>query len=110
MIGLGAGFGFLIGHDSRLVLGYPLMWLLVFQAYSMQILAFIPAIIFNTEMFYDLTGALTFISMTLFSIFSNNQPSFHQYVAAGMIILWSGRLGTFLFTRILKAGEDSRFR
>ena len=26
-----------------------------------------------------------------------------------MIIIWSGRLGSFLFMRILKAGEDSRF-
>jgi len=60
-------------------------------------------------MFFDLTGAITYISLTLVSIVTNASPSLHQYIAAGMIIIWSGRLGSFLFMRILKVGEDSRF-
>ena len=60
-------------------------------------------------MFFDLTGAITYISLTLVSIVTNANPSLHQYIAAGMIIIWSGRLGSFLFMRILKVGEDSRF-
>lgn len=27
-----------------------------------------------------------------------------------MVLVWTGRLGTFLFSRILQVGEDSRFR
>ena len=30
-------------------------------------------------------------------------------LAGGMVSIWAFRLGYFLFTRILKAGEDSRF-
>jgi steroid 5-alpha reductase family enzyme len=109
VLGLAAGFGYLLGHESRLLFGIPLMWCLAIQSFAIQILAFIPALIFNTEMFFDLTGAITFISMAIVTIVTNNIPSLHQYVAAGMIVVWSGRLGSFLFMRILKVGEDSRF-
>lgn len=27
-----------------------------------------------------------------------------------MVLVWTGRLGTYLFSRILQVGEDSRFR
>ena len=27
-----------------------------------------------------------------------------------MVVIWSGRLGYFLFKRVLRAGEDARFR
>ena len=87
-----------------------LSWWLIAQAFSIQIVAFIPALIFNTEMFYDLTGAITFLSMMAVSIVSLDSPSYHQYAAALMVTVWSARLGSFLFLRILEAREDSRFR
>jgi len=40
----------------------------------------------------------------------NPSPALTQLVAAAMVITWSGRLGYFLFTRILRVGEDIRFR
>ena len=48
VIGIAAGFGYLIGGESRLLFGLPLMWCLVAQSFAIQILAFIPALIFNT--------------------------------------------------------------
>lgn len=35
--------------------------------------------------------------------------SVRQMVVGGMVILWAGRLGSFLIQRITKAGHDSRF-
>ena len=107
---LAAGYGLAIGESSRSIRGVPLHWWLIAQAFAIQIVAFIPAAIFNTEKFYDLTGSLTFLSLMAVAIFSNDDPNLHQYIAALMIVIWAGRLGSFLFLRVLKVGEDSRFR
>jgi steroid 5-alpha reductase family enzyme len=55
----------------------------VMLAFLIQWVAYIPAYIFQTEKFYDLTGSIS---------------------------IWAIRLGTFLFGRIHKDGEDKRFR
>jgi hypothetical protein len=44
---------------------------MIMQAFAIQIIAFIPAAIFNTEKFYDLTGAITFLSLMGVAIYSN---------------------------------------
>lgn len=78
------------------------------------------AIPLQTEKFYDLSGAFTFISCTLVSLYypalRSKSPlpnilSFHprQLVASAFTILWAGRLGSFLFQRIHRAGSDPRF-
>lgn len=41
-------YTFAVGHDSRLFAGIPVMYLLVLGIHLMQIIAFIPAKIFNT--------------------------------------------------------------
>ena len=110
VLAIAAGYGFAINQDSRIFKGFSLSWWLIFQAFLIQIVAFIPAVIFNTEMFYDLTGCITFLSMMAVSIFSNESPSCQQYLAALMVTIWSSRLGSFLFLRILEAKEDKRFR
>ena len=102
-------FTYFIGSESRLLSSTPLIYYLVAQSFLIQIIAYIPAAIFNTEMFFDLTGGLTFISITLVATYTNEKPCIQQYVSAGMIIIWAGRLGSFLFLRMLKKGFDSRF-
>jgi steroid 5-alpha reductase family enzyme len=108
-IGLGAALAYAIGGQSRLLWGTPLLWLLVAQSFIIQFIAYIPAVIFNTEKFYDLTGSLTFLSAAAVATLTNSRPDLQQYLAAGMITVWAGRLGSFLFLRVLKAGQDSRF-
>jgi steroid 5-alpha reductase family enzyme len=75
-----------------------------------QIIAFIPALLNNTEKYYDLTGSLTFLSITSIALLTNPSIALEQFIAGLMVIVWAGRLGSFLFLRILKAKEDSRFR
>ena len=86
-----------------------MLWFLFALSFVIQIVAFIFAVMFNTESFYDLTGSLTFISLTIIGLFVNNTPSYQQYIAAIMIVIWTARLGAFLFVRILNSGGDSRF-
>jgi len=75
-------------------------------------LFFIPAYLFKTEKFFDLTGSLTYISVMIYVVYSKNnlQEQIGSVILASLIILWAVRLGSFLFFRIKKAGEDKRFR
>eukprot|EP00039_Didymoeca_costata_P010252 m.137671 g.137671 ORF g.137671 m.137671 type:complete len:254 (-) comp14757_c1_seq6:115-876(-) len=67
------------------------------------------AILLNTEKFYDLVGSSTFLVCT--GLAYRDSPRFlRQSVLAGSVSVWALRLGSFLFTRVLKDGEDKRFR
>ena len=86
----------------------------VILAFLIQWVAYIPAYVFQTEKFYDLTGSLTYLSVTWYALilasgdFANaNLPN---TVIVLLISLWALRLGSFLFMRIHKDGEDKRFR
>jgi steroid 5-alpha reductase family enzyme len=83
--------------------------LLALGAYLIQWLAFIPARALKTERFYDLTGSVTYIAVTLGAISVATSPSGAQWLIASMIFIWAGRLGSFLFRRIHAAGGDQRF-
>jgi steroid 5-alpha reductase family enzyme len=103
-------FSYFASHQSRNVQGYSLFSILVVLAHLIQTIAFIPAFIFNTELFYDLTGSLTYITLILTAIFTNSDTlTVRQIIASFLVLLWAVRLGSFLFMRILKVGEDSRF-
>jgi steroid 5-alpha reductase family enzyme len=86
----------------------------VVLAFLIQWIAFIPAYVFQTEKFYDLTGSLTYLSVVWYSLnlasdgFTNVNAANITVVVA--ISLWAVRLGSFLFMRIHKDGEDKRFR
>ena len=85
----------------------------VLIAFLIQWVLFIPAYIFQTEKFYDLSGSLTYISVVSFCFYSNYESSrinLGNIIISSLIIMWAVRLGSFLFIRIKKAGEDIRFR
>ena len=81
-------------------------------AFAIQWLAFVPAFFFKSEKFYDLTGSLTYISIFIYSlIVTDSFQSFKlgNLIIAAAVLLWAIRLGSFLFMRIIKAGQDKRF-
>ena len=45
--------------------GIPLLALAVAAAFAIQVIAFIPAMILRTERFFDLTGSLTFLAISV---------------------------------------------
>lgn len=67
------------------------------------------AVLLQTEKFFDLTGSLTNILLTLLSLKSNQSYHTRQKVNSAMVLTWAARLGFFLFSRILQDGKDSRF-
>ena len=64
----------------------------------------------QTEKFYDLTGSVTYLTLVLFSIFSAGSLGFASVIVCACVSVWAVRLGSFLFFRIKKDGEDKRFR
>ena len=82
---------------------------LILLVFAIQWLAFIPAYYFKTERFYDLIGGLTYTLIALVAFSSSISTHWRSELLTLLIIIWSLRLGGFLFLRIRAAGSDSRF-
>ena len=76
-------------------------------AFAVQWLAFVPAYLSQSERYYDLTGSLTYLSVTAFAVSVKGDG--RSVLLAALIALWALRLGSFLFLRIRDAGSDQRF-
>jgi steroid 5-alpha reductase family enzyme len=97
-------------QGSLRVGGVPLFALAVGLAYLIQWLAFIPAYLWRTEKFYDLTGSITYTFVTLLAAFLGSKLDARKIIIVILVLTWALRLGAFLFRRVRKAGEDRRFR
>lgn len=89
--------------------GFPLLALAVIAAFAIQVIAYIPAAILRTERFFDLTGSVTFIVISVALVLLAPHRDARGIVLAAMVALWAVRLGVFLFARVRRAGSDSRF-
>ncbi|WP_426225149.1 DUF1295 domain-containing protein [Pseudarthrobacter sp. DSP2-3-2b1] len=89
--------------------GFPLFGIGVAAAFLIQWLAFIPAFKAQTEKYYDLTGALTYISITVLLVLLTPGVDARGLLLAAMVVAWAARLGSFLFRRVRKHGKDDRF-
>jgi len=78
-------------------------------AFAVNWAAFIPAAIQRTEHYYDLTGGITYITVTVVAVLLSGSLDLRSAIVAGMVMFWSIRLASFLFMRISRAGKDSRF-
>ena len=76
--------------------------------FGVQWLIFIPSFMAQNEHFFDLTGSLTYISITGFGLYHSAQEPV-QLLLAFLVSVWALRLGTFLFRRVRKNQGDSRF-
>ncbi len=107
LLGIGVA---LAGSDrSAEISGMPLFALAVGLAFLIQWLAFIPAYLGQSERFFDLTGSLTYISITAAAVFLTPRIDGRSLLLLALVVIWAGRLGVFLFQRVHKAGKDARF-
>lgn len=89
--------------------GFPLFALAVIGAFAVQVLVWIPSTLLRTERFFDLTGSATFILITVALVALAPAPDARSLILGGMVVVWALRLGSFLFTRVLRSGSDDRF-
>ncbi|KAK1759768.1 hypothetical protein QBC47DRAFT_115865 [Echria macrotheca] len=99
----------------------------------------VPSIAAQSDRFYDFSGALTYVAVSALSLYlpvlrgkvlASGQTAaaygnkagglglgmglgmgwnWRQVVLSGAVCLWAVRLGTYLFSRVLQEGKDSRF-
>ena len=101
---------FYIPFQIALLTDLPLVKNLILLIFSIQWISFIPAYIFQTEKFFDLTGSMTYLTTVLAALYITDSVKISDYVIVSCVVIWAIRLGSFLFMRIHKAGEDRRFR
>ena len=97
-----------INQGGVYISGISLIYLCCFIVFLAQWLVFIPSYIFVTEHYFDLTGSLTYISVTLLAILFTVDISLRDILLTLLVWIWAFRLGSFLFIRVKKAGRDGR--
>ena len=107
---LSSVIAFYIPFQLALLTDLILVKNLVILIFCVQWISFIPAYYFQTEKFFDLMGSITYISIILSTIYITGTDKIADYIIVGCVTIWAIRLGSFLFRRIHKAGEDRRFR
>ena len=110
IIMVAAGLAAAGSQNGAIEFGFPIFGLAIALAFIIQWLAFLPAYALKTEKFYDLTGSLTYLSVTALAVFLSPSPDGRAWLLFAMVAVWAVRLGSFLFLRIRSAGEDRRFR
>ncbi|MGZ0228934.1 MAG: DUF1295 domain-containing protein [Acidimicrobiales bacterium] len=104
--------GFLValaGSDGSVDVGsLPLFGLCGLLAFGINWIVFVPSYLKQTERFYDLTGSLTYLTLTGVALAFSDLDARAALVAA-LVVIWAVRLGSFLFKRISSEGGDSRF-
>ena len=98
------------GSDSGSTwMGIPVFALCGAVALVIQWTAFVPAYKYQTEMFYDLVGSVTYLLLVTLALMLSGEATSRDLILAVLIGIWSVRLGSFLFNRIIHEGKDSRF-
>ncbi|MCH2520343.1 MAG: DUF1295 domain-containing protein [Dehalococcoidia bacterium] len=102
----GSDDGYVPNNSPR---GIPLFALTAILIFGIQWILFVPAYIFQTEKFFDLTGGVTYVIAMIFTVALAENMTLVGYILALMIIVWALRLSSFLFLRIRRDGFDKRF-
>jgi steroid 5-alpha reductase family enzyme len=89
--------------------GIPVFALAVALAFLIQWLVFVPSFVRKDEHFFDLTGSLTYISVTAIALALSPKIDGRSVLLLVLVVVWAARLGTYLYRRIKKAGKDARF-
>jgi len=106
---IGAGMALAGSQGGASFRGTSLFAVVVAVAFLIQWAAFIPAYLRQTERFFDLTGSLTYITVTVLAALLAPTVDARSLLVAALVVVWAARLGVFLFRRVHRAGGDRRF-
>lgn len=112
---LGALIAIAGSHNGAQFNGYPILFICLVISFVLHWIAFIPSYMAKTEKFYDIVGTVAYLSVLaaasyLTVISTNNNLQLRSIIAISLVFIWALRLGVFLFIRVLRVGEDRRFR
>ncbi len=100
--------------EGAVLYGVPAILLCAGVSFIVHWVVAIPSLITSSEKYFDFTGmiaTLLLIATAIFALLSSGQQiSIRSTIVAIFVSIWTLRLGTFLYIRIVKSGEDKRFR
>ncbi|MEM7339905.1 MAG: DUF1295 domain-containing protein [Actinomycetota bacterium] len=108
-ITLGVALAWLGSQGGAEVDAIPIFAAAVAFAFALNWAVFIPSFVRHTERYFDLTGSLTYISVTVGALLLAPNPDFRAWLVGLMVVIWAVRLGSFLYRRIANDGRDGRF-
>ena len=106
---LAAGLAAAGSQGGATVGGVPVFAVAVAVAFVIQWLVLVPSYLARTERFFDLTGSVTYIAVTLGVLLLARGWDARRVLLAVLVLVWAVRLGTFLFGRVSRSGADDRF-
>ena len=100
--------------DGVFFSGIPIILLCAIVSFLTHWMIAAPSLITSSEKYFDFTGMVATLLVVLTAMFallsSGAQVSIRSVFVASFVSIWTLRLGIFLYKRIVKAGEDIRFR
>ena len=100
--------------DGIFFSGIPIILLCAIVSFVTHWMIAAPSLITSSEKYFDFTGMVATLLVVLTAMFallsSGAQASIRSVFVASFVSVWTLRLGIFLYKRIVKAGEDIRFR
>jgi steroid 5-alpha reductase family enzyme len=100
----------LAGSQGSISVGpYPLFALCAAVGFLLHWAIFIPSFLFQTEHYFDLTGGISYLCTVGLAFIAYPDMDARGTLLCFMVAIWSARLGTFLFLRVKRAGQDRRF-
>lgn len=106
---LGVGLAVAGSQGGATIGSVPVFAVAVAAAFVLQWLVFVPSFMARTERFFDLTGSLTYILVTLATLVLVGSWEPRRLLLAAVVLIWAVRLGSFLFGRVSRTGADDRF-
>ena len=100
--------------DGVFFSGIPIILLCAIVSFVTHWMIAVPSLITSSEKYFDFTGMVATLLVVLTAMFallsSGAEASIRSVFVASFVSVWTLRLGIFLYKRIVKAGEDIRFR
>ena len=109
-------FGIALGASDGVFsyLNVPAPILIMIASFIIHWLAFVPSFFYRTEKYYDFIGMIAYLSCVALSLILIYQSKgiihMRTLIVSSMVVIWTVRLGTFLFKRIKLEKEDKRFK
>ncbi len=104
--------GWYAGGSSLSIWGQPALFVLATASLLVQWMAYVPAVKKQTEHFYDLVGACTYIAIVVAALAVAHgadalEP--RRLIVGAFVLIWAIRLGYYLGRRVHQVGKDGRF-
>lgn len=108
-VAIGAAVAVAGSQRGATVAGWPVFALCAALSFAINWLVFVPSFIQQTEHYFDLTGSLTYVIVVVTALVLSGAADARALLLAALVVVWAGRLGSFLFARIRRDGRDGRF-